>query len=213
MTRTLRVTSAVFLATAMIAGCSGSDLTDEQSVELIFDAFQPTIAKIVAKGYEAKDAPTTGANITTPLTGTGDIKGTMTVGGKVAQSGGGNQNFTLWVQLDGPYADDPRVSFQTDNTDDTTKLQFPATITNQPADNRMSSTVNGRLDVTGDVAGGATFAINVATDLDDNDAAPTPICSHVTGTVTAKKVKTFDFVLPLDTSTLSPTQLTKCQGL
>ena len=199
--------------TMSTVACSDDDLDEEETVAAIFDAFQPTIAKIVAKGYEAKDAATSGANITTPVTAAGDRQGTMTIGGKTAQSNGGNQNFTLWVQLDGPYIDVEDISFVTDNTTDASKLQFPVQITLQPSDNRMNATLNGALDVDGDIEGTAIFAFTIATDLADDDGNATPICSHITGTITQEDTHDFDFVLPRDTSTLEAAQLTKCQGL
>ena len=209
---TVRLLALACFATTTVA-CSDDDLDEEETVAAIFDAFQPTMAKIVAKGYEAKNASTSGANITTPVTGAGDLQGTMTIGGKTAQSSGSNQNFTLWVQLDGPYIDVEDISFVTDNTTDETKLQFPLQITIQPADNRMAGTLKVALDVDGDIEGTAIFAFTIATDLADDDVNPAPICSRITGTITQEDTHDFDFILPRDTSTLDAAQLTKCQGL
>lgn len=209
---TVRLLALACFATSTVA-CSDDDLDEEETVAAIFDAFQPTIAKIVAKGYEAKDAATSGANITTPVTGTGDVQGTMTIGGKTAQSSGGNQNFTLWVQLDGPYIDVEDISFVTDNTTDESKLQFPVQITLQPSDNRMTGTLSGALEVDGDIEGTAIFNFTIATDLADDDGNPAPLCSHITGTITQDDTHDFDFVSPRDTSALDAAQVTKCQTL
>lgn len=211
----MRKTFCILMLLGLTAGCGDDEeLTNAEKVSLIYDNIQPTIDKIIAQGLLAKDASTSGANIT-PFTVNGDNAGTMTVGGQIAQSSGGNQNFTLWVQLDGPYSDTGTVKYATDNTSDSTKLQFGLHIANQPSDNAMEGTLNGPLTVSGDdVEGTATFALAFATDLADDDAAPTVICSRVTGSVTQDgETKSIDFVLPKDMTGLDQSQIDKCNAL
>jgi hypothetical protein len=187
-------------------------ITQPQNVQTIYEVFLPTLDKIIAKGLEAKDASTSGANIT-PITDSGAASGTMTVGGTVAQGSGSNENLNLWVQLDG-YADGDRLTFQSDNTSDTTKPQMSINILAQPADNELDGTLNGPLGVSGEINGTATFALTWGSDLADEDAAMTLICSHVIGTVSADgQTQNIDFLYPTDTSGLDEAQLTKCQGL
>jgi hypothetical protein len=188
--RILTLSSLVFIA-------CGSPAT-QQNVELLFTDFQPTLQKIINNGLAAKDASTSGANIT-PVTGNGDKQGTFTIGGKVAQGTGLNQNLGLWVQLDADYSDTGKLFYNTDNTSDATKLQLDIQIQNQPQDNTMSGTLVGPLTLKGDVQGSANFNLTFKTDLTDDDAAPETICSHVTGSVSAgAETKTVDFVIPAD---------------
>lgn len=211
----------VMMACALMGvnGCSGDsdnddDLTSEEVVQVVFDNFQPTIAKITTNGLQAKDdSAATGANIT-PISDVGAEQGTMTIGGTVAQGSGLNENFDLWVQLDEDYGDTDEVFYTTDNTDDTTKLQFALHIINQPADNQMTGTLQGSLELSGDVEDTGTFDLTFTTDLDDDDTHAVVICSHVVGTVTTgEETLTVDFVLPEDTSGLDQAQIDKCVTL
>jgi len=206
----MRILATVF-SVSLLVGC-GNDVTKEESVQQIFDGFQPTITKIIETGLEAKDASTSGANIT-PVTTSGVEQGTMTIGGSIAQSGSQNQNFNLWVQLDDDYSDTEGLAFNTDNTDDTTKLQFGLQIQSQPADNLMTGTLAGALEVSGDVDGTAIFDLRFTTDLDDDDANPVVICSKVVGTVEADGATVdLDFISPEDTTALDQTQIDKCDA-
>jgi hypothetical protein len=201
----------VVLVLGLVAACGGGDLNNQQ-VQAVFDNFQPTIAKIIDAGIAAKSGSAQGANIS-PVVRNGDKKGTLTIGGKVAQSSGQNQNLDLWVQLDGDYSDTGKIYYATNNSSDTTKLQLSVQIQNQPQDNSMGGTLAGSLTVSGDVRGTATINLRFATDLEDDDNAPTTICSHVTGSVGAgTNTKQVDFLLPTDTSQLSQAQIDKCQA-
>ncbi len=182
-----------FVGLTLAAACSGQS---EETVQKIIDDFQPTVDKIIENGLAAKDASTQGANIT-PVTASGDEAGTLTIGGKVAQSSGANENLDLWVQLDSDYSDTGKIIYATDNTSDTTKLQLDIQITAQPQDNRMSGSIVGPLTVEGDVNGSASFNLTFEADLADDDANPTLICSHVTGSVTSNGATVnVDFVVP-----------------
>lgn len=184
----------------VLAGCGGGDkkkkVEDEDAVQLAFENFQPTILKITTAGIAAKGTASQGANIPViPLVGL--VTGTGGIGGTVAQSGGQNENLNLWVELNA-YSDTGDVTFQTDNTSDTTKLQFDLQITNQPQDNRMDGTIVGSLTLGGDIEGTGIFDLATASDLEDDDGQPDLICTHVTGTVEAdSEVIDVDFVLPL----------------
>ncbi len=210
----LRPYRTLCLLTALpLCACGGDDVNNAQAVQKIFDDFQPTMEKIIKQGLAAKDASTNGANIT-PVSANGTNKGTLTIGGKVAQGTSLNENLDLWVQLDGPYSDSGKIFYATDNSSDTTKLQFGLQMSNQPQDNGMSGTLVGPLKVTGDIEGTAAFDLRFATDLTDDDAAPAIICSHVLGTVTqGDQSKSIDFLLPQDTSGLDAPQLDKCKAL
>jgi hypothetical protein len=208
----MKITQLTAALTVFICLGCGNDLNDQEKVQAVFDNFQPTIAKIIEAGIAAKSSSAQGANIS-PVVRNGDKQGTFTVGGKVAQSSGLNQNLDLWVQLDGPYSDTGEIFYATDNTSDATKLQFDVQIQNQPTDNFMSGTLAGGLTVSGDVDGSATLNLRFATDLADDDNAPTVICSHVTGSVvTPNATKDLDFLLPVDTSQLGQAQIDKCQA-
>jgi hypothetical protein len=201
----------VFVLGAAVAGC-GDDITDEEAVQEILDDFQPTMTKLISMGLEAKSTSSSGANIT-PVDGTGAEQGTVTIGGKVAQSSGENQNLDLWVQLDGDYSDTGLIFYATDNTSDETKLQFTLQIANQPADNTMNGSLVGPLSVTGSVEGSATFNLSFVTDLTDDDADPQVLCSRVTGTVSKGDAsEDVDFLVPIDLSGLDQAQIDKCQG-
>jgi hypothetical protein len=204
------VRNAVAVAILAVSVGCGNELTNEEKVQIVFDNFQPTLSKIIEAGLAAKSTSTQGANVS-PVVRDGGEKGTLTVGGKVAQSAGLNQNLDLWVQLEGEYSDTGKIFYQTDNTDNTTKPQLGIQIQNQPSDNSMSGTLVGPMTISGDVDGTATFNVRFISDLEDDDAAPTVICSHVKGSVTANDTtKELDFLLPVDTSGLSQAQIDKC---
>ena len=186
--------------TAIAYGCSGgdddNDVDTEAGVLEAYQNFEPTILKITLAGIAAKGTAAQGANIPV-IQMPGLVGGSGGVGGNVAQSSGGNENLNLWVQLD-DYSDTGDVYFQTDNTSDTTKLQFGLQIKNQPGDNKMDGTIDGELTLSGDVDGTGIFDLATASDLEDDDLAPELICTHVTGTVTAAGDDLpIDFVLPL----------------
>ena len=181
------------------AGCGGDKkkkVNDEDAVQLAYENFQPTILKITSAGIAAKGTASQGANIPV-IQIVGLVSGTGGVGGSVAQSGGGNENLNLWVELNG-YSDTGDVSFQTDNASDATKLQFGLQIKTQPGDNTMDGTIDGELTLDGDVEGTGIFDLTTVTDLEDDDLQPDVICTHVTGTVEAGGDSiVVDFVLPL----------------
>lgn len=197
----------------LVAGCGGKkkDVTDEDAVMLMYENFVPTIYKLTTAGIAAKDTAAQGANIPN-ITLTGDVMGTGTMGGTVAQSGGQNQNLSLVVELN-DYSDTGDVVYQTDNTSESTKLQFGLQITNQPADNSASGDIDGTLTLDGDVEGTGIFDLHTETDLDDDDANPAIICTRVTGTVTAGgDSNTVDFVIP-GNLTLTSSQAAACAAL
>ncbi len=200
------------LMTGTLSACGDDGVADEETVMLIYDNFQPTIAKIIENGLVAKDASTNGANIA-PITAAGDVMGTMTVGGQIAQSASNNENLNLWVQLD-TYGDTMPLIYQTDNASDATKLQFDLQISSQPADNTMSGTLVGDLSVSGEVEGTGSFNLAFVSDLVDDDANLEVICSHVTGTVSSgDATNNIDFVLPDEPGALTDEEFAKCAAL
>ena len=190
---------AVVGCIGVAVGCGGDDkkkVDTEEGVVLAYENFQPTILKITSAGLAAKDTANQGANIPV-IQIVGMVSGTGGVGGSVAQSMGQNENLNLWVELN-DYSDTGDVTFQTDNTSETTKLQFDLQITAQPQNNRMDGTLSGTLTLTGDVEGTGVFDLDTASDLEDDDLNPALICTHVTGTVEAEgETLPLDFVLPL----------------
>ena len=186
--------------TAIAYGCSGNDDDNDVGTEAgvleAYQNFEPTIFKITSAGLAAKGTAAQGANIP-EISMPGLVAGSGGVGGNVSQSSGNNENLNLWVRLDA-YSDTGDVYFQTDNTSDSTKLQFGLQIKNQPGDNTMDGTIDGELTLSGDVDGTGIFDLTTVSDLEDNDLAPDLICTHVTGTVTAAGDDLeVDFVLPL----------------
>ncbi len=210
----LVVTSALTLVIAA-AACEkkNKDPGTGENAKLVFVNFQPTIMKIMSAGIAAKGTASQGANI--PEIGlVGLVQGTGTVGGTVAQSGGQNENLNLWVSLRNEYSDTGDIFFETDDTNDTTKLQFGLNIQNQPQDNTMNGTLDGPLTLTGDVEGTATLALGFVSDLDDDNVNSFLICTHVTGTVaTATNTTALNFVISHLSSALDPVQQAKCEGL
>lgn len=194
------VVAGVVSWVAVAQGCGGGhgkkEIDTQEGVRTAYENFEPTILKITSAGIAAKGTASQGANIPViPLVGF--VSGTGGVGGTVAQSSGLNENLNLWVQLES-YSDTGAVYFQTDDTSDATKLQFDLQIRNQPANNTMSGTLTGSLTLSGEVDGTGLFDLATVTDLADDDGAPDPICTHVTGTVTAESdTVNVDFVLPL----------------
>lgn len=182
----------------LVLGCGDGkkkDITDEAGVIEAYQAFQPTILKITSAALAAKGTAGQGANIPSIVI-TGDVMGVGTMGGTVAQASGLNENLNLWVELNA-YSDTGNIVFQTDNTDETTKLQFDLSIQNQPPDNGMTGALSGTLTLSGDVEGTGVFDLTTATDLTDDDGNPEIICTRVTGTVSAaNETETLDFVLP-----------------
>lgn len=199
---------------ALVAGCGGDrkkNVTDEAGVIETYLAFQPTILKITSAALAAKGTASQGANIP-PVVIHGDVMGVGTLGGTVAQSSGLNENLNLWVSLNA-YSDTGNIVFQTDDTDDTTKLQFDLSVQNQPPDNSMAGTLVGTLTLSGDVEGTGEFNLATATDLTDDDGNPEIVCTRVTGTVSAaNETETVDFVLP-DPAVLGSALAAACAAL
>ena len=185
-------------------GCGGDDkkknLDDEAGVQDVVDAFIPSLQRITEAGLSAKDTAAQGANIP-EIVITGLVSGTAAIGGTVAQSSGENENLSLFVGMTA-YSDTGGITFTTDNTSEATKLQFDLQISNQPQDNTMGGTIVGDLTVDGDVEGTGAFDLDLASDLNDENADPFIICTHVTGTVTLAEEEPLvvDFVLPLDSA-------------
>ncbi len=206
---------SLVLIAELVAGCrderrktnNDDDLDTEAGVIDVYQNFEPTIFKITTAGLAAKDTAAQGANIpAVPLTG--DVMGTGTMGGTVAQSGSLNQNLNLWVQLN-DYSDTGLVRYQTEGT----SLQFGLNITNQPSDNQMTGDLVGALTLAGDVEGIGDFDLHTVSDLADDDANPALICTRVTGTVTAvhDSTLTVDFVIAA--GVLDSAQALKCSTL
>lgn len=210
--RGMKTKLTTLVAVLALSGCGDDGLADQEKVIVIYDNFQPSIEKIIENGLLAKDASTSGANIT-PITADGDIAGLMTIGGQVAQSSSNNENLKLWVQLDA-YGDTELVVYQTDNASDDSKLQFTLQISSQPEDNVMNGSIVGDIAVSGEVEGTGTLALTFVSDLEDDDNNLSVICSHVTGTVSSgDATSNIDFVLPDEPGALSEAELAKCSAL
>lgn len=184
-------------AFTIAGGCGGDDkkdLDDEASIEEVFAAFQPSILRITSAGLAAKETAQ-GANIPEFVLD-GLVSGTAGIGGTVAQSGGGNENLSLYLGMT-DYSDEGDIAFSTDNTSEATKLQFDLQVQVQPQDNTMNGTLAGDLVVSGDREGEGSFDLAFVSDLDDDNADPFLICSHVTGTVIVEEeTLPVDFVVP-----------------
>lgn len=195
----LLILCMALVAFTIVAGCSGDDdddIDDEASVQAIVDNFLPTLMRITSAGLAAKDTAAQGANIP-EIVFPGFVSGSAAIGGTVAQSSGENQNLSLFVGLTN-YADTDALSFETDNTSESSKLQFDLNVQNQPADNGMSGTLVGTLTVDGDLEGTGVFDLDLASELADDDAQPDIICTHVTGSVAVSdSTLNVNFVLPL----------------
>jgi hypothetical protein len=180
------------LLLAPLLGCK-NDLASEEQVQTALDAFLPTLEKLVEAGLSSKDDDSPGANIT-PIEVDGAETGLVTLTGSVSQSSGENTQMNLEATFE-DYSDDALITWDAGDT----PLALSMGVQNTPDDNQMASTLTGPVVLTGEVAGDGTFALNLASDLVDDDAAPDHLCTRVTGTVTVGQGSLeVDVTVPVD---------------
>lgn len=91
-----------------VAGCSNDGVSDEESARIAYEGIDPSVDKILDLGFQGFNAASS-ANIPEQST-SGEVSGTMTVGGQVDQGNSNNKGMRLDVTLarysDGAVADE-----------------------------------------------------------------------------------------------------------
>lgn len=107
---------------AILMACGGGDIADDESAVLLYEDFEPTLARIVQAGLDAKGTATDGANIPV-IELEGEVSGTLSLDGTVAQSVGENEQLTLDVTLE-DYSDTGVLTYDSALAEDGEPLSF-----------------------------------------------------------------------------------------
>jgi len=184
MTRLLSAFIAVSLL-AMSSSCGeDEEVTSEQEARLAYIGLDNMVGKAMDLGFMGFSEATS-ANIPTQ-NGTGDLKGTIAVGGKVDQGSSDNKEMRLTVELvDYQDVDPPRVTYAT-----SAPAALDMSLKKIP-DGDMTGTMTGRFQMIGDLEGEVELNLTLSAQLEPDPTRTDgvrrkPGTGRVTGTATSR---------------------------
>ncbi len=176
---------SLLLTTALLFGCSDSDVSDEEAAELAYLGVDGSVERALRLGFDGFNAASS-ANIP-EQSGAGDAAGTLRVGGKVDQGASNNKEMRLEVSYEG-YSDGPVNEVEL-FYDSNTPVALDLSLKKLPnAD--MTGTMAGTVFLSGDLEGPLDLNLSITgtTEPDPDDADEVrrvPGATRVRGTATS----------------------------
>lgn len=160
------------------------EVTSEEEARLSYIGLDVMVGKAMDLGFKGFSEASS-ANIPTQ-NGTGDLKGTIAVGGKVDQGSSDNKEMRLTVELvDYQDVDPPRVTYAT-----TAPAALDMSLKKIP-DGDMTGTMTGRFQMIGDLEGEVELNLILSSQLEPDPSKTDgvrrkPGTGRVTGTATSR---------------------------
>lgn len=185
MRHQLRNLGCALLVVAAV-GCSDDGVSDEEGARIAYLGIDPAVDKMLDLGFKGRSEASS-AHIPEQST-TGDVSGTMTVGGKVDAGNTKNDEMDLTVVLVG-YSDGAVASEGIDDIvyDSEGPLNLGASLKGLP-DGTLNGTLSGTVFMHGGLEGAVSLSLSFAGETEDDGAGTARRKAgtvRVTGTATS----------------------------